>query len=344
MDNRIIENIMKEKNFDERLKDLPAPVENIGYQSEATIRCAKCERANPPHRADCFYCGAELESSAAQRQFLKPNRRKLEAWEKGFNVIIFPTSPIFDRSKITEIARILKTETAVLQKIIEAGKPLPVVRVESEAEAGTVRQWLENFGIESIVLSDEKLGSGRFPQRLRGIEFFDDKLILILFNRDEIVEIPEKDLALIVTGAIFERRIQATEVYGKRGARKLLDSTETAFDEPLIDIYSRREAFGWRISAKGFDFSGLDAEKGILAQDNLKKLAAKLENFAPNAKVVNDYLQIRERLADVWEVDRKTDSQGLKRGGIGKFNLGNVTSVNNGAQMTKYSRLHRNLL
>lgn len=335
---------MDEKKTDEWLKDLPVQTENIGFQSEEMIRCKQCERTNPPTKLNCFYCGAELEISEAQRQFVRPNLRKLESWEKGFNVIILPASPTFDKTKLTEIARILKTEREILQKIIEAGKPLPVARAESETEAKVAQKCLENFGIESVILSDETLNTEKSPRRLRGIEFFDDKLILILFNRDEIVEIPKEDLALIVTGAVFERRIEATETYSKKGENKLLDSTETASDESLIDLYSREDSIGYRILAKGFDFSCLEAEKGILAKDNIKKLAEKLEQFAPNVKFTNDYLQVRELLAKIWEADQRSDSQGLKRDGVGKFNLGNVTTVNNLSQLTRYSRLHRNLL
>ncbi|MCY7376040.1 MAG: hypothetical protein LH472_08730 [Pyrinomonadaceae bacterium] len=335
---------MEEKDSDEWLKDLPVQTENVGFQTEEMIRCQQCVRMNPPTKLNCFYCGAELEISEAQRRFVRPNLRKLEAWEKGFNVIMLPILPTFDKAKIAQIARILKTEKEILQKIIEAGKPLPVARAESEKEAEIAQQSLKNFGIESVVVSDEKLNAEKPPRRLRGIEFFDDKLILILFNRDEIVEIKRTDLALIVTGAIFERRIEATETYNKKGENKILDSTETASDESVIDIYSREDLIGHRILAKGFDFSCLETEKGILAKDNIKKLAEKLKLFAPNGKFIDDYLQVREFLANVWELDQKSDSQGLKREGFVKFNLGNVTTVNNASQLTRYSRLHRNLL
>jgi len=72
------------------------------------------------------------------------------------------------------------------------------------------------------------------------------------------------------------------------------------------------------------------------AKDNLKKLIQKLREVAPRAKFVDDYLQVRENLANVWEVEQKSDSMGVKREGIGKFNLGNITTVNNLSQFTKY--------
>ena len=333
-----------EENVEEWLANLPAQTENSGFRSEEMIGCAKCARTSPPINLNCFYCGAELEISEAQKRFLRPNLRKLEAWENGFNVIMQPVEPNFEAAKIAEIARILKIEKEVLRKIIEAGTALPVARAESEQQAEIARNWLRHFAVESLIVSDENLNPEKSPRRLRGVEFFGGNLILVLFNRDEIVEIERENLALIVTGAIFERKIEATETYRKKGENKILETTETASDESLIDVYSRHDSIGYRILAKGFDFSCLESEKEVTAKNNLKKLAEKLRQMAPNAEFVDDYRRVRDCLATVWEVAQKTASQGLKRGGIGKFNLENVTTVNNLSQFTKYSRLRRSLL
>lgn len=335
---------MSEINAGDWLKELPLQSENIGFRAEEMLQCAKCARTNPPTRRKCFYCGAELEISAPQSQFLKPNVRTFDSWEKAFNLILSSTVTDFDEAQTAEIAAGLKIEKELLRKIIESGKSLPVARVESEKEAEIGRSFLRQFGIDSIILSDETMNLEKPTRRLRRIEFEEGKLILILFNRDEIVEIAGEDLALIVTGAIYERKIEATEKRGRNGENKILETTETASDESLIDIYSRLDETGFRIMATGFDFSCLASEKGILANENLKKLAVKLALIAPNVKVVKDYLLIRELLGKIWEVEQKTDSQGLKRESFRKFNFGNLTTVNNLSQFTKYSRLQRNLL
>ncbi len=336
--------IMEKNQPDDWLKDLPVQTENIAFKPEEMISCAKCQRRNPPNRLNCFYCAGELEISAAQSQFLKPNLRKLEAWEKGFNIIFLPNSQLVDNTKIGEIARLLKIENEALNKIILANNSLPLARAESQKEAEIAQAGLHELGVETTVVSDETLEIEKPTKRLRGIEFFDDKLILILFNNDEIVEVLADDLALIVTGAVFERRIEATEKYNKKGDNKILDTNETASDETLIDVFSRQDSIGYRIYAKGFDFSSLEAEKEMLAKDNIIKLAEKLRRFAPNVKYVDGYLTSRNFLANVWEVEQRTDSQGLKRESFGKFNLGNVTTVNNLSQFTKYARLQWHLL
>lgn len=62
----------------------------------------------------------------------------------------------------------------------------------------------------------------------------------------------------------------------KKGENKLLETDETASDESLIDIYSRQNKIGYRIFAKGFDFSSLENEKQLLAVENMRKLIKKI--------------------------------------------------------------------
>ena len=339
-----MENNSEKISAEEPLKDIPVRAEDIAFKTDEMIVCRRCERQNPPTRLRCLYCNAELEFDADQTRFIKPVLRKLEAWEKGFNLIYLPTENDLSERQQTEITKQTRMEKAVLQKISEARTPLPLARAESVKEAEIIKQNLSKIGVETLVLSDENLTVGKFPKRLRGIEFSAGKLRLKLFNTDEIVEIPEEDLILIVTGAVFERKVEATEKRSRKGENKLLNATETASDELLIDLYSRNDSVGFRIEQNGFDFSCLGADKKMLAAENLKTLIEKLRDFAPNARFVDDYLKIRSVLGNVWEVEERKDSKGLVREKFGKFNLGNVTTINNLAQFTKYSRLHRHLL
>lgn len=335
---------MENDQSNDWLKNLPVQTESIAYQPDEMIVCARCSRSNAPSRLNCFYCGFELAVTDAQSKFVKPNLRRLESWEKGFNIILKPDSQMFDETKAARTAALLKLEKEIIEKLNETKNPLPLARVESRREAEVIKTRLGEIAVETSIVSDEVLAIEKPPRRLRGVEFADDKLILILFNQDETFEMRLVDFALIVTGTIRERKIAATEKYNKKGENKILDSTETASDENLIDIYSRQDSAGFRIYSKGFDFSCLGAAKEILAKDNIKKLADKLRAVAPEAKYVDDYASNRTALATIWEVEQRTDSQGLKREGFGKFNLGNVTTVNNLSQFTKYSRLQWHLL
>ncbi len=328
-------------NQENLLKDMPIQSENIAYKAEELIVCKKCGRTNPPNRLKCFYCAAELEISAENAELIKPNLRKLETWEKGFNLIYRPQDS--ELAVVTEIAKLTNLEKETVQKIVEAKKSFPLVRCETEKEAEIVKKNLQRLGLESIIVSDENLAAEKLPTRLRGLDFLDDKLILIFFNADEIVEIAREDLVLIVSGAIFERKTESIKKR-KKGESKILDATETASDEVLIDIYTRCDSNGYRIPMKGFDFSCLGADKRMIAAENLKKLTENLNEFAPNSKLVNDYLAIRESLGNIWEIEQRKDSAGLKRHSFGKFDFSNVASSNNLQQFTKYSRLQWQLL
>lgn len=325
------------------LGNISLQTEDIAFRPEEMIRCGKCERTNPPTRLKCFYCGTELEVSDAQSAHIRPNLRKLENWEKGYNLIYSPDSQVQTNCNLTETAKILDLETENLQKIPAAKAHLPVARVESEREAEITAKKLREHGFIVSILSDEALAADKLPTRLRALEFDGDKLILIYFNTDEIAEICREDVTLIVSGAIFERKIESIEKR-KKGENKILDATEIASDEILIDIYTRADAKGYRILVKGFDFSCLGNEKGITSAENIKKLVAKLRQFAPDAKYVGDYLAVREILGYVWENEQRKESQGLKRRSFSKFDLSSVTTSSNLQQFTKYSRLQRQLL
>jgi predicted CoA-binding protein len=327
----------------DELKNLPVQTEDIAFKPEEMIPCGKCARVNPPNRLKCFYCGATLEITAEQAANIKPTLRKLESWEKGYNLIYAPVSNIENEFDLTGTAKILNLEIEDLQKILQAKKTLPVARAESDKEAEIVAKKLREQGFNISIISDETLAADKLPTRLRSLDFESDRIVLIYFNTDEIAEIRRENLILIVSGALYERKTESIEKR-KKGESKILDASETASDESLIDIYSRDNSNGYRVLAKGFDFSCLETGKGILAVENMRKLAEKLREFAPGAKFVDDYPTVREALGNVWEIEQKKDALGLKRHSFGKFDFSNVATSNNLQQFTKYSRLQRQIL
>lgn len=326
---------------DQWLKDLPVQSEEVGFKAEEMIFCDKCQRKSPPTRLKCFYCGAELKISSNQTQFLKPSFRKLEDWEKGFNLVYLPANETVDQAKA---AKLLNFDLEDTKRFFESKKTLPLARLESQTEAEVLANRLQEVGIGCKIVPDEQLKIETLPRRLRGIDFYEDKLILILFNADEIAEIPLSDINLILVGTLFERKIEAIESMKKKDEKKVLESAEISSDETVIDIYTNQDNLGFRIEPKGFDFSCLGAEKSLLAKDNIKTLAEKLRSIVPNAKFDADYLQVRLELSKVWEVSQRNDSNGLNRSMVGKLSRTNITTVSNLIQFTRYSRLQRNLL
>jgi hypothetical protein len=328
---------------EEWLKDVSRELETKSFKAEEMIVCPQCQRKSPPTRLKCFYCGADLPVAANHAEFLKPATRKIESWEKAFNLIFLPDGKSYDETKIAEVAKLTQLEADEWRKIFAARAVLPILRVESETEATILHARLQNAGLQTRIVGDESLKTENSPRRLRRVEFGGDKIILILFNTNEVVEIARENLALIVAGALFERRIEATEQRKKR-QNKTKESIETSADEMLIDVYTKDDANGFRILSTGFDFSALGDEKEFFARENMLKLVEKLRRFAPEAKFADDYLKIRDLLGKVWEVEEHRDSRGLQRKSFGRFEMEKVTTINNLSQFTKYSRLQWQLL
>ena len=322
---------------------MPVQSESIAFKPEEMIACRKCGKSNPPTRLNCFYCAAELEISTASAQHAKLNPRKLENWEKGFNIIYFPDISGESSPDLTSIERFLSVDREVLQKVFKINKPLPLARLESHHQAEIAVQNLSLYGLSCLIVSDESLHAERFPVRLRGFEFKRESLVLTSFNTSEKTEILRDDVLMIVTGAVFESKIESVEKRKKKES-KVLHETQTSSDEVLIDIYCGDDMTGYRIPVKGFDFSCLGTEKGLLAVENMRRLISKLRGFAPGAIFVDDYLPNRGILDTVWEIEQRKDSLGLQRSGFGKTDFTNIASSNNLQQFTKYSRLQRRLL
>jgi hypothetical protein len=332
------------KHDDQWLKDLPLTKNAVGFSAEQMISCDKCSRQNAPNRLNCMYCGHALPISQENEANLNPRGRNLETWEKGFNLVILQTGLIYDNAKYSNAAKLLRIEADVVQKIVETNKSLPIARCESLKEAEIVKQNLGKLGISTSIFSDEDLQIEMQPRRLRSIEILPHRLKLRLFNVEETHEILLDDIVLIVEGKVFERKISATERYNKKDENKTLQSSEISNDEPIIDIYSRDDALGYRIFTSGFDFSCVGERKSLLAAENIKILPEVLREISRNAKFSDDYPAVRQALGQVWETEETKDSKGLKGNAFGSFQLENVTTISNLQQFTKYSRLQFQLL
>lgn len=328
---------------EEWLEDIPANTRVESYKDDQMISCAKCSRKTPPNRLDCIYCGVKLELSAEQTKNLKPTLRKTDTWKNALNLIFVSVlSEPTDRA-ISEIAKMTRLEHELVTTILEYPKPLPLARSEQAEELEIVSARLNELGIKSVLVGDEELEPDVFPQRLRKVGFKDGNVEFSLFNRPDTIICTPGDLMLIVTGALYERRVESSEKHIRKKENKILDLAETSVDELLIDIYDRENVHGFRISANGFDFSCLGNEKGMIANDNMRTIAEKICQFSPEAELDEDYLKLRGVLAGVWEVDEQVDSKGLKRKGLGGYKRETVTTTTNLKQFTKYSRLRRHL-
>ncbi len=323
--------------------DLNVQTENIAFDPAKMIACGGCARVNPPNRVSCLYCAHQLDVAPENVDVARLNLRKAEDWEPGFNVVLLseidPDSP-----DVTTIAKIAQTGPEHVRTIAATRRPMPIVRVGSQKEADIVRDALVRNNIRSAVISDDSLMQDRSPIRLRGAEFRDGSVVFVDFNTGEPVEIIRENIALIVKGLLNQTEIDQLEKKRRGKESKIIEAVEAASDMPILDIYDRRDHQGFRVMLSGFDFSCLEKDKALLAVENLGRLAARLRNFAPDAKFVDDYLSVRHALSSVWEIAQRKDSQGMQRSGFARFEFGNKLSSSNLRQMNRFSRLQWHLL
>jgi len=316
--------------------------ENIAFDPQEMLTCGGCERNNPPNRLSCIYCGSELDVRIEDAALIKTNRRKLELWERGFNIIVRERTA--EKTSNDKIAGLLSLDTADIASILEIGTPLPISRVESEKEAVIIVNSLMSLGLRCLVVRDDDLSADKLPKRLSKIDDLDNSFAFKDFNTGNLTQIAKTDVALIVPGILTSGKVDSLENKRRGKETKILAETTTADDEAVLDIYSREDSNGFRVRLAGFDFSCLGEEKGLLAADNIKALVEFLKERSPNTKVVSDYSAIKNVLGVVWAIESRKDSKGLLRAGFGKTEFGAVATTNNLNQFTKYSRLQWHLL
>lgn len=334
-----------ENNSDESQNEgfvagIPVQSENIAFRADEMIVCAKCGKANPPNRASCLYCATPIVLPEERKLQAKLNLRPLENWEKGFNLVFIRSAGDADAAGA---AGYLSIDPEILSQMVGAKHPLPIARIESEADAGIAVEQLKKFGLSTSVVCDETLKADKIPTRLRGIEFIDGSIAVTTFNTGDRIQIGREDLVLIVAGSVIESKTESVEKRRKKET-KLLQETETTSDEKLIDIYSGNDMTGFRIPTNGFDFSCLGSDKGLLAAENMDRLRERLMEFSPAAKVIDEYRLIVNILGTIWDVDRQKDFPGLTRTSTGRSGFAKVERSSNLIQFTKYSRLQRHLI
>ena len=312
--------------------------EDIAFSPDEMVACPGCTRANPPTRVRCLYCGRDLGIEVTA-EHLKVGGRRLETWERGWNLIALAGTA----SK--EAADLLSMSREALDAVLASSRALPVARLEREAVANALREKLAGLGIECRMIADESLSPDRSPIRLRSIELTESAAVLTDFNSGASTAIEWPDLVLLVSGTIISGRTDLIEKKRRRHKEaKLIDSTETSSDEQVLDLYSRSDATGFRLYPRGFDFSCLGEDKKLLSVENLALLIEKLKEGAPSIQHCYDYRDVDHLLVDVWPVEERKDSKGLMRSGFGKQGFGSVASSSNLSQFNRYSRLQWHLL
>ncbi|MEP7214375.1 MAG: hypothetical protein ABI791_14960 [Acidobacteriota bacterium] len=322
---------------------LPITSEEIGFKPDEMTACAACGRANPPNRLNCFYCAVTFDAETVDRSRVKLAQTRLESWERGLNMVAVSATGEISDDAAADVARNIGGEWDLIRAAVDGNLPLPLVRIESEAEAEIIAANLLRIGILTTMVPDTAFAADNLPIRCRSIDLCETTITLTPFNAGPPAQLNLEEIRLIVSGTLCESKVEATENRKSRKSTVEIESESTA-EYFVIDIYHSDDHFGYRLSTKGFDFSCLGNDMGYVAAANMQELLERIVKSAPEAKFVSNYNYLRRMLGSVWEVDERNDSLGIKRSGFGKTTIANVRTSSNLSQFTKYSRLHRQLL
>jgi len=320
------------------------PSEPQGFPAEQMIRCEECLRANPPTRVSCLYCVAPLPLTESSARLRKPVLRPPEKHQLGYNNILLPSDQAAPAEVISEAAALLKLSEENLQEILSQRLPLPVARTASREEAELVFDRLRDLGLNCLTLSDHDLGlTDNTLKRVKSMRFEGEDLTIQQAGAAEETTVPWTVVALILPARLFETRFEIKERMTRKPEKEILETSEFFRDEAVIDFYMTTHSFTWRVNANGFDFSCLENDKALIANENIGKLQRLIVTKAVNASVDDSYQRVRSLLELAWGTQSETQSSGWRRERPGKLSVGMATIKSNESQFTRYSRLRHYL-
>ncbi len=214
---------------------------------------------------------------------------------------------------------------------------MPLSRLATPEEAALIGEGLRHSGIETVTIAHIDLHLEVAAKKIRALELSDDSLTAIPANGSGKVTAPWDEVALVVAGRLHLNRQETTE-RKRRGRKQTVDSRRLSSDEAVLDLYAKSDEGGWRISSNNFDFSCLGSAKSFTTFENFAALIRLLRERT-KAQFDDSYTQARPALATVWPVEQQTRKGEWRRSGTGKFDVATVTTTDNEAQFTRYSRL-----
>lgn len=314
------------------------------------ITCEECLRANPPTRLNCLYCGAPLPLGDYARELQTAREASSEApaeatsetanLNAGFYVVLAAgQAKAPAESSFEEIAGVLHLQANEVESALGLNLPAPLLRAATFEQATMLADRLRSFGIEVDIFREDKLDLDVPTKKIRALEIADDGLTATLMSGGRMA-MTWSELSLMVSGRLLLNRKESEE-RRRRGRSQPVDSRELFSDEPVIDLYTRSEVVGSRISANSFDFSCLGDRKAMTAFENLTTLIDLVKTRAPEIEFDDSYRSLRTVLNNVWPLEPQTRKGEWRRSGAGKVDVSTVTTTGNEIQFNTYSRLRQ---
>jgi hypothetical protein len=283
-----------------------------------------------------MYCGAMLPVAKIE---MAPTQRILESFEHAFNVVLEPKNSHIDENTPTRFANALQLELSEAEAFISADKRVPVARCQNRQEAELIAALIRTCGLGCAVVADEDLRLEIELTRARKILIVGDNLN-IRHSGGELV-VPLAAIRLMVLGWLKNTQVNFAEATGlTKNSGGVIDTAEFRSDETLLDVYSSSLQKSFRIKADGFDYSGLVAPLAFRVEANFQEALRVLQEAAQKAALDAEFTSVRSLLSRAWPERSRTESRGIKRGGMG-FKAVNHSSIisDNKDQFERYSRL-----
>ena len=312
------------------------------------LTCDACLRANPPTRAACLYCGADLPVTANELdpepagETIGSTAAPAANVSDAYYIVLAATqTKSSSESTLSEIASILHLNVPEVQSVLDGGRPVPVAQAATVEQAAQLTEKLQALGCKADAFRDDGWGLDIPGRKIRALELLDDGFIGVRVSDGGRVSASWDELVLIIAGRLLMNRVEVEE-RRRRGRAQPLGTRELFSDESVLDLYTKSTDSGWRISASSFDFSCLGSAKGLTAFENFTALLNLLRVRAPNVEVDTAYQSLRPVLANVWALEPQTRTGEWRRSGAGKYDMATVTTTDNEGQFNRYSRLcHR---
>ena len=298
--------------------------------------CPRCQRRTPAARGDCIYCGEQLPFTNIQAA---PPQRNIDPGDRAFNTVLEPFPARVNESVVTSLASALQLELSEAQGLINAGKPVPIARSQTRAEADMITALIRTCGLRASVVADENMMLDQELVRARRIALDGDQFHV--YHSGGEMSLSKADIKLFVLGELRNVRVDYTEgISGRRSQMgNVLDSAEFRSDETLLDVYTTDLDRSFRIKSDAFDYSGLVSPLSFRSDLNFRAAMAVLSAASPNVRVDDEFSKMRVLLRRAWPERSRNESRGIKR--TLAFRAVAQASVvsDNRDQFDRYSRL-----
>ncbi len=269
-----------------------------------------------------------------------PPQRNIDTSDRAFNAVLEPPRFQVNESVVAALASALQAEPAEAQAMIDAGKPVPLARSQTRAEAEMIAGLVRTCGLRASVIADEELRIEDELLRARRIALGEQELRV--YHSAGEVTVTKPEVRLLVLGMLRSARVDYTEgISGARGpSGAVLDSSEFSSEETLLDVYTTELNTSFRIKSDAFDYSGLVLPLSFRADMNFKSAVAILRAALPEAPMDDEFPRMSRLLDRAWPARTRNESRGFKRTGLAFRAVAQASAISdNRDQFERYSRM-----